>query len=75
MIQLNQMDKHFENIGGLYVKPEDISAVYAQKVSYNKNDKGYRPFIAVVVLNCGKEFEVMQTVEELLEQIKSSGWA
>ena len=53
-----------ESAGGLYVVPEDISAVYMQKFSEKR--------VCHIVLKNGVCFPVMQSVAEVLDLLMAS---
>ena len=59
MIQLQYLDeKTNKNLGGLYVKPEDISAVRKSKTGSS-----------IITLRCGKEFLIPYSVSDFLETL------
>ena len=62
MIQLQHLDDNGVNLGGLYVQPDEIAAVYAV-CSPNKKPKAY------IVLRCGVRFCTAQSVSDILDLI------
>ena len=64
MLQLQHLDQNGDNLGGLYVKKEEIAAVYAKHHTGGSSSH-------YIVLRSGKEFRTVQTVAELLDLINS----
>ena len=60
MIQLQHLSENGKNLGGLYVRLDEIAAIYAVLNA----DEGAESHI---VLKSGREFRTAQSVSELLD--------
>lgn len=60
MIQLQHIDKTGTNLGGLYVRPDEIAAIYAVCKAGEEPETN-------IVLKSGRGFRTAQSVSELLE--------
>lgn len=61
MIQLQYYNDKFENAGGLYVKKEEVAAIYSKKI------RGI--FRSFLVLNSGREFCFVDSLTEVLDEL------
>lgn len=61
MIQLQYYNDKFENAGGLYVKKEEVAAIYAKKV-----EDVFRGFL---ILKSGREFCFVNNFTEVLDEL------
>jgi hypothetical protein len=67
MIQLQHIDANGQNLGGLYVCPSEIAAVYAVRI------KGFD--YGCIVLKSGRDFRTAQTVSDLLDMMMANAEA
>ena len=59
MIQLQHIDATEKNLGGLYVCPSEIAAIFTN----------YAKASTYIVLKSGREFRTAQTASELLDLV------
>lgn len=57
MIQLQHLDLNGNNLGGLYVRPEEIAAIFADEDQ------------TIIVLKSGREFFVPFSINEMLDKV------
>ena len=68
MIQLQHLDANGTNLGVLYVRPEEIAALYAD-YSRPLGDSRCSTFL---VLRCGTEFRLAQSIAEALNLVQEA---